>query len=87
MQAKMISSRKEKASKIQTNNKVTDIKINGNNRGYRFIQNFQPTKSILDRAQGIHIQQPKCAKGRHILRRNGEGLDKASPFLVKRGNI
>ena len=43
MQAKMISSRKrKKKGKIQTNNKVTNIKINGNKRGYMFIQTFNP---------------------------------------------
>ena len=42
MQAKMISSRKKKTSKFQTNNKVTNIKINGNKRGYMFIQTFNP---------------------------------------------
>ena len=44
MQAKMISSqkKKKKTSKIQTNNKVTNIKINGNKRGYMFIQIFNP---------------------------------------------
>ena len=86
MQAKMVDFTGKKKKKLKPMIKWLILKPM-EIRKMHIYPNFQTTQSISDEAKDVHILQLKRAKGRHMLRRNGEGHGKASPLFVQKGSI